>query len=275
MVTAAGLATVNHLPVLLLPGDSYTTRRQGPVLQQLEHPLGPDISVNDAFRPIAKFFDRITRPEQLLYSLPNAFRVLANPAETGAVVLALPQDVQSHAFDFPKEFFEDRVWKIRRAIPDREDIGQVAKMIKESKKPLIIAGGGINSSPKQYSSYTLSKVSLTKSMELLSSEEPGIKFISLGTGWIDTPIHNQTLNAGASAGSALAETLRRYESKEFVDINKIMEFIKWAESESSDVITGRNFSLQNDNWSSVALREKLLADNDFYKLRRYGNDEKI
>ena len=134
MVTPAGLATVNHLPVLLLPGDSYTTRRQGPVLQQLEHPLGPDISVNDAFRPIAKFFDRITRPEQLLYSLPNAFRVLANPAETGAVVLALPQDVQSHAFDFPKEFFEERVWKIRRAIPDREDIGQVAKMIKDSKK---------------------------------------------------------------------------------------------------------------------------------------------
>jgi 3D-(3,5/4)-trihydroxycyclohexane-1,2-dione acylhydrolase (decyclizing) len=144
MVTAAGLATVNHLPVLLLPGDSYATRRQGPVLQQLEHPLGPDISVNDAFRPIAKFFDRITRPEQLLYSLPNAFRVLANPAETGAVVLALPQDVQSHAFDFPKEFFEERIWKIRRVVPDREDIGQVAKMIKDSKKPLIIAGGGIN-----------------------------------------------------------------------------------------------------------------------------------
>lgn len=144
MVTAAGLATVNHLPVLLLPGDSYTTRRQGPVLQQLEHPLGPDISVNDAFRPIAKFFDRITRPEQLLYSLPNAFRVLANPAETGAVILALPQDVQSHAFDFPKEFFEERVWKIRRVIPDREDIGHVAKMIKGAKKPLIIAGGGIN-----------------------------------------------------------------------------------------------------------------------------------
>ena len=143
MVTAAGLATVNHLPVLLLPGDSYTTRRQGPVLQQLEHPLGPDISVNDAFRPIAKFFDRITRPEQLLYSLPSAFRVLANPVETGAVVLALPQDLQSHAFDFPKAFFEERIWKIRRAIPDREDIGQVANLIKSAKKPLIIAGGGI------------------------------------------------------------------------------------------------------------------------------------
>ena len=143
MVTPAALATVNHLPVLLLPGDSYTTRRQGPVLQQLEHPLGPDISVNDAFRPIARYFDRITRPEQLLYSLPNAFRVLANPSETGAVVIALPQDLQSHAFDFPAEFFEERVWKIRRTVPDIEDIGAVANLIKNSKKPLIIAGGGV------------------------------------------------------------------------------------------------------------------------------------
>jgi len=143
MVTAAGLATVNHLPVLLLPGDSYTTRRQGPVLQQLEHPLGPDISVNDAFRPVAKFFDRITRPEQLLYSLPAAFRVLANPVETGAVVISLPQDIQSHAFDFPSSFFEEKVWKIRRAIPDAEDIAEVARMIKGAKKPLIIAGGGV------------------------------------------------------------------------------------------------------------------------------------
>ncbi len=143
MVTPAALATINHLPVLLIPGDSYTTRRQGPVLQQLEHPLSPDISVNDAFRPIAKFFDRITRPEQLLYSLPSAFRVLANPVETGAVVLALPQDLQSHAFDFPAAFFEERIWKIRRALPETADVNQVAKMIKESKKPLIIAGGGV------------------------------------------------------------------------------------------------------------------------------------
>ncbi len=143
MVTPAALATINHLPVLLIPGDSYTTRRQGPVLQQLEHSLSPDISVNDAFRPVAKFFDRITRPEQLLYSLPSAFRVLANPVETGAVVLALPQDLQSHAFDFPATFFEERIWKIRRALPEAADVNQVAKMIKESRKPLIIAGGGV------------------------------------------------------------------------------------------------------------------------------------
>ena len=143
MVTPAALATVNHLPVLLLPGDTYTTRRQGPVLQQLEHPLGPDISVNDAFRPIARYFDRVTRPEQLLYSLPAAFRILANPTETGAVVLALPQDLQSHAFDFPVDFFHERVWKIRRTLPDTEDIGEVAKLIKSAKKPVIIAGGGV------------------------------------------------------------------------------------------------------------------------------------
>lgn len=143
MVTPAALATVNHLPVLLLPGDSYTTRRQGPVLQQLEHPMAPDISVNDAFRPISRFFDRITRPEQLLYSLPEAFRILANPTETGAVVLALPQDLQSHAFDFPVEFFAERTWKIRRAIPEGEDIAAVAALIKQAEKPMIIAGGGV------------------------------------------------------------------------------------------------------------------------------------
>ncbi|MEN9910460.1 MAG: hypothetical protein RLZZ441_28, partial [Actinomycetota bacterium] len=99
MVTAAGLATVNRLPVLLLPGDTYATRRQGPVLQQIEDPSAPDITANDAFRPVSRFFDRITRPEQLLTALPQAFRVLANPVETGAVVIALPQDIQSHAHD--------------------------------------------------------------------------------------------------------------------------------------------------------------------------------
>src|SRR5207253_9072867 len=101
MVTGAGLATVNRLPVLLLPGDAYATRRQGPVLQQLQHPTEADTSVNDASRPVARFFDRISRPEQLLTALPAAISVLTDPANTGAVVLALPQDIQSHAFDYP------------------------------------------------------------------------------------------------------------------------------------------------------------------------------
>lgn len=143
-VTAAALATVNRLPVLLLPGDIYATRHQGPVLQQLEHPLGPDVSVNDAFRPISRFFDRISRPEQLLVALPQAFRVLAHPAETGAVVISLPQDVQSHAYDFPVEFFEPRDWIIRRPTPDTHEVAALAEMIKASSKPLLIAGGGIH-----------------------------------------------------------------------------------------------------------------------------------
>src|SRR6185312_10578075 len=125
-VTAAGLATVNRLPLLLLPGDTYATRRQGPVLQQLQHPIEADTSVNDAFRPVSRFFDRITRPEQLLTALPAAMRVLTDPANTGAVVLSLPQDVQSHAYDWPAEMFDERDWVIRRPVPDPDEVDAVA-----------------------------------------------------------------------------------------------------------------------------------------------------
>jgi 3D-(3,5/4)-trihydroxycyclohexane-1,2-dione acylhydrolase (decyclizing) len=143
MVTGAGLATVNRLPVLLLPGDAYATRRQGPVLQQLQHPTQADTSVNDAFRPLARFFDRITRPEQLLTALPQAMRVLTDPVDTGAVVLALPQDIQSHAHDYPAELFAERDWPIRRPPPDPEEVGTVARLLAEAERPLIIAGGGV------------------------------------------------------------------------------------------------------------------------------------
>ncbi len=143
LVTAAALATVNRLPLLLLPGDTYATRRQGPVLQQLDLPGTPDVTVNDAFRPVSRFFDRITRPEQLLTALPQAFRVLANPEETGAVVLALPQDVQSHAFDYPVELFAERDWVIRRRVPDASEISEVAALIRQAERPLVIAGGGV------------------------------------------------------------------------------------------------------------------------------------
>ncbi len=118
MVTGAALATVNRLPVLLLPGDTYATRHQGPVLQQLQHPLEADVTVNDAFRPVCRFFDRITRPEQLLTALPAAMRVLTDPVDAGAVVLSLPQDIQSHAYDWPAGFFAERDWAIRRPQPD-------------------------------------------------------------------------------------------------------------------------------------------------------------
>src|ERR687892_2754123 len=129
MVTGAGLATVNRLPVLLLPGDVYATRRQGPVLQQLQHPVEADATVNDAFRPVARFFDRINRPEQLLTALPAAMRVLVDPVDTGAVVLSLPQDIQSHAFDFPAEFFTERDWLIRRPIADPDEVEAVARLL--------------------------------------------------------------------------------------------------------------------------------------------------
>src|SRR5690606_29693003 len=107
MVTGAATATINRLPVLLLPGDYFANRRPAPVLQQLEYPGGPDISVNDCFRPVSRFWDRLTRPEQILTSLPEAMRVLADPAETGAVTIALPEDVQAEAFDCPASFFEE------------------------------------------------------------------------------------------------------------------------------------------------------------------------
>jgi 3D-(3,5/4)-trihydroxycyclohexane-1,2-dione acylhydrolase (decyclizing) len=144
LVTAAGLATVNRLPLLLLPGDTYATRHQGPVLQQLEHPIEADATVNDAFRPVSRFFDRITRPEQLLTALPQAMRVLTSPTDTGAVVISLPQDVQSHAYDFPAEFFEPRDWKVRRPLPDPEEVDDVARLIRSASRPVIIAGGGIH-----------------------------------------------------------------------------------------------------------------------------------
>jgi 3D-(3,5/4)-trihydroxycyclohexane-1,2-dione acylhydrolase (decyclizing) len=143
MVTGAGLATVNRLPVLLLPGDTYATRRQGPVLQQLQHPVEADATVNDAFRPVSRFFDRINRPEQLLTALPAAMRVLVDPVDTGAVVLSLPQDIQSHAFDFPAEFFAEHDWVIRRPVPDQEEVEAVARLLAHSEKPIIIAGGGV------------------------------------------------------------------------------------------------------------------------------------
>ena len=143
MVTGAALATLNRLPVLLLPGDTYATRHQGPVLQQLQHPSAADLTVNDAFRPVSRFFDRITRPEQLLTALPAAMRTLVDPVETGAVVLSLPQDVQSHAYDFPAELFDEHDWVIRRPAPDQSEIDAVAALLAAADKPIIIAGGGV------------------------------------------------------------------------------------------------------------------------------------
>jgi 3D-(3,5/4)-trihydroxycyclohexane-1,2-dione acylhydrolase (decyclizing) len=144
MVSGAATATINRLPVLLLPSDYYATRHQGVVLQQLEHPISADVSVNDCFRPVSRFFDRISRPEQLLTALPEALRVLTDPAETGAVTLALPQDVQAHAYDYPAHFFERRVWRVERRLPDPQRVVEAVTLLKQVKRPVIIAGGGVH-----------------------------------------------------------------------------------------------------------------------------------
>lgn len=143
MVTGAATATINRLPVLLLPGDIFARRNVAPVLQQLESEHSQDISVNDCFKPVSRYWDRITRPEQLLTALPEAMRVLTSPAETGAVTLALPQDVQATAYAYPEAFFSRRVWHIPRNRPDRRALEQAAEWIRASQRPLIVAGGGV------------------------------------------------------------------------------------------------------------------------------------
>ncbi|MBI1298902.1 3D-(3,5/4)-trihydroxycyclohexane-1,2-dione acylhydrolase (decyclizing) [bacterium] len=143
MITAAAGATINRVPVLLLPGDIFARRNVAPVLQQLESEHSQDISVNDSFRPISRYWDRIYRPDQLILSLPEAMRVLTSPAETGAVTLCLPQDVQAEAFDYPVDLFHKRVWRIPRPRPDVETLKEAAAWIRAAKRPLIIAGGGV------------------------------------------------------------------------------------------------------------------------------------
>ncbi|WP_049564822.1 3D-(3,5/4)-trihydroxycyclohexane-1,2-dione acylhydrolase (decyclizing) [Nonomuraea sp. SBT364] len=143
MITGAAAATINRLPVLLLPGDIFATRVASPVLQELEDARSYDISVNDAFKPVSRFWDRINRPEQLPSALLAAMRVLTDPAETGAVTLALPQDVQAEAADWPDELFAPRVWHIPRPRPERAALARAAELIRTAERPLIVAGGGV------------------------------------------------------------------------------------------------------------------------------------
>lgn len=143
MITAAAAATVNRVPVLLLPGDIFARRNVAPVLQQLESEHSQDISVNDSFKPVSRYWDRINRPDQIITALPEAMRVLTSPAETGAVTLCLPQDVQTEAYDYPQELFAKRIWRIPRNRPDVGALRQAAEWIRQAKRPLIIAGGGV------------------------------------------------------------------------------------------------------------------------------------
>ncbi|WP_221176786.1 3D-(3,5/4)-trihydroxycyclohexane-1,2-dione acylhydrolase (decyclizing) [Nocardioides pocheonensis] len=143
MVTAAGLAHANRLPVLLLPGDTFTGRAPDPVLQQVEHFGDPTVSVNDAFRPVSRYFDRITRPEQLVATLPQVARVLTDPADCGPVTLALPQDVQAEEHDFPAAMFEPRLHRVPRTRPDVEDLAAAAEIVRAAERPLLVLGGGV------------------------------------------------------------------------------------------------------------------------------------
>lgn len=143
MITGAAAATINRVPVLLLPGDIFARRNVAPVLQQLESERSQDISVNDAFKPVARYWDRINRPDQLPCSVVEAMRVLTSPAQTGAVVLALPQDVQSEAWDYPEEMFEKRVWHIARPAPEAAMLARAVAAIRGARRPLLIAGGGV------------------------------------------------------------------------------------------------------------------------------------
>lgn len=144
MVTGAALATTNRLPALLFPSDQFASRRPDPVLQQLERPDANDVTVNDVFRPVSRYFDRVWRPEQLFSALLNGMRVLTDPAETGAVTIALPQDVQVEALEVPEEFLAPREWRIRRPAPEEEDVRAAAEAIRAAERPVVIAGGGVH-----------------------------------------------------------------------------------------------------------------------------------
>ena len=143
MVTGAALATINRIPVLLLPSDFFATRAASPVLQELEDPRSYDVSVNDAFKPVSRFWDRINRPEQLPSALLAAMRVLTDPAETGAVTLALPQDVQAEAYDWPEDLFAERTWFVRRPVPEPAALARAVEVLSQARNPLIVAGGGV------------------------------------------------------------------------------------------------------------------------------------
>lgn len=143
MVTGAATATINRIPVLLLPGDIFARRNVAPVLQQLESERSQDVSVNDCFKPVSRYWDRINRPDQLPFSMIEAMRVLTSPAETGAATVCLPQDVQAEAWDYPEKFFEERLWHVPRPLADRERLASAGALLRSAQRPLIVAGGGV------------------------------------------------------------------------------------------------------------------------------------
>ncbi|MGW5423457.1 3D-(3,5/4)-trihydroxycyclohexane-1,2-dione acylhydrolase (decyclizing) [Streptomyces sp. NPDC003943] len=157
LVTGAALATINRIPVLLLPGDTFATRPADPVLQQLEVPYAGEVSVNDCLRPVSRYFDRITRPEALIPAALAAVRVLTDPADTGAVTLALPQDVQAEAYDWPEEFLAERTWTVRRPRPDAAELDAAVRAVRAARRPMVVAGGGVKHSAAEDALRTLAE----------------------------------------------------------------------------------------------------------------------
>jgi 3D-(3,5/4)-trihydroxycyclohexane-1,2-dione acylhydrolase (decyclizing) len=197
MVTGAAAATINRLPVLLLAGDIFATRVASPVLQELEDPASLDVSVNDCFKPVSRFWDRINRPEQLLSSALAAMRVLTDPAETGTVTLSLPQDVQAEAYDWPEAFFARRVWHVRRAPAEPERLAEAAALLRGARRPLIVAGGG-----------TI-YAEATDALRALA-EATGVPVAETQAGKGSLPYdHPQSLGAIGATGTAAANAIAR------------------------------------------------------------------
>jgi 3D-(3,5/4)-trihydroxycyclohexane-1,2-dione acylhydrolase (decyclizing) len=197
MVTGAALATVNRLPVLLLPSDVFATRAAGPVLQELERPDSGDVTVNDAFRPVSRYFDRVWRPEQLPGALLGAMRVLTDPAETGAVTLCLPQDVQAEAFDWPVALFAERTWHVARPVPEAAALARAVEVIRSARRPLIVAGGGVIYSRA------------TEALDALATAT-GIPVAQTQAGKGALPFdHPQSVGAIGSTGTTAANALAR------------------------------------------------------------------
>ena len=197
MVTGAALATINRLPVLLLPGDVFATRAAGTVLQELEDPTSYSVSVNDTLRPVSRFWDRVERPEQLTPALLAAMRVLTDPAETGAVTLCLPQDVQAEAYDWPEELFERRVWRVRRPVPEPDVLATAAELLRGASRPLIVAGGG-----------TIYADSTDALRELVEATGIGVGETQAGKGSLPYD-HPQALGAIGATGTTAANAAAR------------------------------------------------------------------
>ncbi|TXR51624.1 3D-(3,5/4)-trihydroxycyclohexane-1,2-dione acylhydrolase (decyclizing) [Quadrisphaera setariae] len=197
MLTGAALATINRLPVLLLPADTFATRSAGPLLQELERPESGDVTVNDAFRPLSRYFDRVWRPEQLPGALLGAMRVLTDPAETGAVTVCFPQDVQAEAHDWDDDLFAERTWHVGRPLPERAALARAADMIRSAQNPLLIAGGGVHYSGAQAALAAL-------------AEATGIPVGQSQAGKGALPFdHPQSVGAIGSTGTTAANALAR------------------------------------------------------------------